>query len=171
VEKVFETPWFDIEKETLRSPKTHKGKTYYRLNCPNGVIIIAKTRDRKLILVRQFRPSLNRYTLELPAGFIDEGETPEFAASRELMEETGYLCSRMELIGSGNAMAERVNSRAFIVCGRNALREVGSRKEDGIKTLLVSRDRLEYLIANGKFDNLNALGSLFLAERRGFFDD
>ena len=43
------------------------------------------------ILVRQFRPPIDAYTIELPAGLIDKGETCENAALRELKEETGYI--------------------------------------------------------------------------------
>jgi ADP-ribose pyrophosphatase len=42
------------------------------------------------ILVLQFRPPVGRVVVELPAGLIDEGETPAATALRELIEETGY---------------------------------------------------------------------------------
>lgn len=56
-----------------------------------AVIIIAFLRPvGHLLLVRQFRPPLNAYALELPAGLIDPGEDVLTAACRELLEETGY---------------------------------------------------------------------------------
>jgi 8-oxo-dGTP pyrophosphatase MutT (NUDIX family) len=54
-----------------------------------AIIAIMKPSER-LILVRQFRPPAGNHVIEFPAGLIDEKETPELAATRELFEETGY---------------------------------------------------------------------------------
>lgn len=43
-----------------------------------------------VVFVRQYRPAVQRYTLEFPAGLVDPGESPSQAALRELKEETGY---------------------------------------------------------------------------------
>lgn len=60
-----------------------------RTNSNKAAVINAQT-DNKVILVKQFRIPLKKFSLEFPAGLIDEGETPTQAAIRELLEETGY---------------------------------------------------------------------------------
>eukprot|EP01080_Neovahlkampfia_damariscottae_P009599 gene9599-1801_t len=50
-----------------------------------------KDGSKKLILAKQYRPPLQCYSIEFPAGLVDEGETAEEAALRELKEETGYI--------------------------------------------------------------------------------
>ena len=55
----------------------------------NAVEIIAKFEDGDILVCKEFRYPLNDFCYEFPAGLIDEGETPEEAATRELMEETG----------------------------------------------------------------------------------
>eukprot|EP00929_Paragymnodinium_shiwhaense_P098080 TRINITY_DN59616_c0_g1_i2.p1 TRINITY_DN59616_c0_g1~~TRINITY_DN59616_c0_g1_i2.p1 ORF type:complete len:240 (+),score=40.04 TRINITY_DN59616_c0_g1_i2:68-787(+) len=55
----------------------------------------------QILLVKQFRPALNAYTLELPAGLVDKGETPGAAALRELKEECGYIGKLVSVTARG----------------------------------------------------------------------
>lgn len=50
----------------------------------------------EIVLQKQFRPPLDKVVIEIPAGLIDEGETAEQAAIRELKEETGYVAEVLE---------------------------------------------------------------------------
>ncbi|OGV55263.1 MAG: hypothetical protein A2017_09560 [Lentisphaerae bacterium GWF2_44_16] len=62
-----------------------------RLKCSGAVVLIAFLRpSNRILLIRQYRPPVASYVIEFPAGLIDEGETAEAAAERELFEETGY---------------------------------------------------------------------------------
>ena len=54
------------------------------------VTVAALTVDQEFILVRQFRPGPEMFLTSFPEGYIDNGETPQQAAKRELLEETGY---------------------------------------------------------------------------------
>ena len=61
-------------------------------NASNGAVVIIATmkHSKEMILIRQYRPPVGNFIIEFPAGLIDNGETPETSALRELKEETGY---------------------------------------------------------------------------------
>jgi len=67
-----------------------------------AVAIAAFTEDNKMILTRQYRHPMGKVITDMPAGGMQEGETPEQAALRELEEETGYTAEKLEWIGRFN---------------------------------------------------------------------
>lgn len=77
-----------------------------RVNASGAVHILALTAERDLLLVEQYRPPVGAAVLELPAGLVGDddggaGETPEQAAARELVEETGYRPRVVERLVQG----------------------------------------------------------------------
>jgi ADP-ribose pyrophosphatase len=98
------------EAEKLDSERVFKGKVFSvdrdRVKMPNGrtvtvevvrhsrsVVLVPVPEPGKVILVRQYRYPVNAFLWELPAGSVDEGESPEEAARRECHEELGLLPS------------------------------------------------------------------------------
>jgi ADP-ribose pyrophosphatase len=67
---------------------------------PEAVVVLPFISRDRVILVRQFRAPFNDFIIEAPAGVVDEGESPEDTARRELVEETGYYPRRLTKIGS-----------------------------------------------------------------------
>ena len=67
---------------------------------PGAVAILAITKDRRIVLERQFRPSIGRVLVEVPAGTLEPGEEPADCARRELFEETGFVAEWIRAIGS-----------------------------------------------------------------------
>jgi len=76
------------------------GKTAKReiIEHRGAAAIVPIIQDRDVVLVRQYRYAVATDLLEVPAGTMEQGETPEECAVRELEEETGYRCKEIEKI-------------------------------------------------------------------------
>ncbi len=70
------------------------------VNHPGAVAVIALTKEKKILLIKQFRKPLEKTIVEIPAGKLEKGEDPLECAKRELEEETGYKPLEMELVTS-----------------------------------------------------------------------
>ena len=83
------SPWVTIVEKEVSFSAQEKKETYHSLIIPDYVSVLARTPSGMIPIVRQFRPAIERYTWELPAGLIDSEEQPQTVAIRELKEEPG----------------------------------------------------------------------------------
>ncbi len=81
--------------------KMRQWESVERIGCDCIVGLVPITDDESAIVIRQFRPPLNGYVVELPAGLCEKGEHPEDAARRELLEETGYSALNLDFLAEG----------------------------------------------------------------------
>ena len=63
-----------------------------------GAVVLPLLPNKNVVMIWQFRKPLERDVLEIPAGKIEQGESPEETAFRELQEETGYMANNMTLL-------------------------------------------------------------------------
>lgn len=89
VYKTFQLPNGLVEDFFVEAPK-------------DSVQILAFTKNKEVILVEQYRPSIEKTTLELPGGGLEPGEDPKKAAIRELREETSYTTNNIEFLHVDN---------------------------------------------------------------------
>jgi ADP-ribose pyrophosphatase len=157
--KVFETPWFSVFARPLA-----EGQPYYLLKLPDYVSVIATTASGLMIFVRQFRPVVDRYTIELPSGHVENGETPEQAAKRELLEETGYVADRVELLGTLVPDVGRLTNRMWCYFADDV---TPSRapviREDGVSSFEIPIAEAMAYASDGRMDHALNLAPLFLA--------
>jgi ADP-ribose pyrophosphatase len=106
---VFKTPWFELIGKKIGNDAA----LHYSISTQDYVSIFAVTKDKTFPLVRQFRPAMEEVTLELPSGHVDEGETPEQAAGRELREETGFAANKLILVGNLSPDTGRLSNRIW----------------------------------------------------------
>ena len=124
--------------------ETRDWESVERVNCSGIVGMVPITDDGDVILIKQFRPPLNGYVIELPAGLCDIGETLEDAARRELIEETGYAAAGMRFLVKG-PMSSGSSSEMLTVFVATDLTYVGIGKRDETENIEVLKIRSENL--------------------------
>ena len=88
---------FSVEVERRRFPNGQEHEVAI-VRHPPSVVLVPIADDGRVILIRQYRASVGREMWEIPAGSVDEGETPEQAAARECEEEIGLAPGRIERV-------------------------------------------------------------------------
>ena len=98
----YETPWWRLYNDSVTAPDGSES-TYVWARTTSGsgaVMCIPRTEDGRILLIRIYRHPMRRETWEFVAGLIDDGETAEQAAIRELGEEIGVTPSSVRMFPS-----------------------------------------------------------------------
>lgn len=94
-EELIRTPIFHVTMDHALDPDGFEIKRAI-VQHPGSAVVMPVDEKKRVLLVRQYRLPAVKYLWELPAGKVDEGETPLQAAKRELAEETGYRAKKWE---------------------------------------------------------------------------
>lgn len=131
-EAAFRGALVKVRVDTVALPN---GETAQReiVEHPGAVAVIPLTAEGRIVLVRQFRYPINQITLELPAGKLELGETPEATCLRELAEETGFTASQLEKLTE------------FVVAPGYSTERITLFKAKGLTPASVARDEDEFL--------------------------
>jgi ADP-ribose pyrophosphatase len=153
-QEAFKTPWFNISKNNYHINSLNKDQEYFVLNEQSGANIVALTADNKVLLVKQYRPALDKVVYDFPAGYIEKGEDKMAAASRELLEETGYSSSNWLFTGEVNPLPNRISKTDYCFLAQN-IELTQPQKLDEFEQIsfqLFSIEELERMILNNEFN-------------------
>lgn len=148
-----------------------------RVNCNGIVAVIPVTKEGEVLMIRQFRPVLNNYVIEFPAGLNDKSEILVDAARRELIEETGYTCENFELLAEGPVSSGLSTEVLTVYLAREAIPASLSLREshpidetediEVIRTPLLSAyEKIEEFRRKGDAVDLKIYGFIELARSR-----
>ena len=155
--KVFSTPYFTIE--AITSPCDRE--PYYKIVQRDSVLALVLGKEQEIILVRQYRPIVQEYTLEFPAGSVEENESPLEAVEREVGEELGLVCD-FTYLGPAKLQVNRSSSFEHIFFGRElCILDVNLHQTERVR---ISIDNFRSMVRQGKFQQIAALGILPLLE-------
>ncbi len=154
-----------VRRDEVRLPDGGKTEREY-IEHPGAVMVIAICDDGELLMERQFRYSLRRDMLELPAGKIDPGEPPLECGKRELLEETGYVASAWQFVATIHPVIGYSSERIEIFLARG-LSHKGA-KLDHDENLEVFKLPLPIAlewVREGRITDAKTVAGLFWAER------
>lgn len=130
----------------------------------NGVVVVAYQED-KLLLLREFRMGVNRYIINLVAGFVESGETLEECARRELYEETGLQVTRVINTLSPSYAAVTISdtkTSTIFVEAAGKIADYTSENED-IVARFYTREEVKELLKTEEFSSKSQIVSYFFA--------
>jgi len=110
--------YFTARKDVCEMPDGRIVPSYFVVELPVSVCALAITEEGKVILVNQYRHPVGDVLMEIPGGFIDEGEDPGEAIGRELLEETGYAFSKIDYVGKVAANPGLLNGYTHLFLAR-----------------------------------------------------
>lgn len=126
---------FQVDRSTVRDGQGAARPDVFTIECRDWCNVIAVTDDDHVVFVWQYRFGTDELSLEIPGGVIDPGESPIFAAGRELLEETGYAAAgALEPLLAIAPNPAIQNNRCHTFVARGA-RSVGETKFDELEEL------------------------------------
>lgn len=176
--KVLETeyittyPYFTSRKDKCETPEGEIVPSYYVVELPPSVCAVCLTDDNHVLLVKQYRHPIGEVSIELPGGFVDEGETPEQAIRRELQEETAYVFDEVVQVGKIAANPGVLNNWTYFFLAKGGVPK-GEQRLDAheflevekvplseLKRMFLDNEIVQALHANCIFYALRQMGEL-----------
>ena len=157
---VYRNPWMTVREDEIERDNGQRG-IYGVVEKHDSAVILPVDGDR-IYLVEQFRYPIGRRSLELPQGSLEaDGLEPEAIARAELLQETGIVAVRMELLGAFNIAVGYSNQRdyVFLATGLSLGPRSPDREEHDLVLHRVSLEEFQEKIRNNLIDDAQTLAA------------
>ena len=160
-ELVYHGAIVDFYKDTVQVPNGNIVEWDF-IGHKGAAAVVPVREDGKILMVRQYRNALDRYTLEIPAGGLNGASEPtKDAAARELEEETGYRSEDLELLITIRTTVAFCNEKIDIYVAKNLIKSEQHLDEDEfINVEAYSVEELGQMIFDGKIEDSKTIAAV-----------
>lgn len=160
---------FQVVEDVLLTPD---GEMLYTtvLAYADAVLVLALTADRKVILVRQYRPPVDKVTFELPGGAARWGEDPQANALRELEEETGYTAQTMVQLARVVPFGGSIAAHIYVFFARDLVpveRRIERERHEWVELVYMDFNEALQKALDGAFTDAALVLGLLMARQKG----
>jgi len=167
-ESVFESPWVRLRSARVRTPSKREIDCHIVRVPLEGAGAVLVNSDGRVLLIYRHRFIVDGWGWELPAGRVDEGEDPEYAARREVLEETGWNVGALSHLVTFHTSPGLSDQVSHIFIGRDAVPAAGDIDPDEAAEIRwFSKPELFNLIDKGEITDSFTLCGLLLFAARG----
>ena len=168
-EKLVARRWLTVHEQRIALPHGGEIGEFHLIEAPDWAAVVAITDAGNVVLVDQYRHGAGRPSRELPAGVIEPGESPEEAARRELLEESGYTAKRWSTLITLCPEPARSTQRAHFFVAHDARRSFAQRPDptEDIAVVELAPTEVVAAIGAGTIVHASHVGALLLAAQRG----
>ena len=152
-EYLVQESWFKFRRDHVLKSNGEIMPAYYVLEYTNWASVFPVTTDGKVVLVRQYRYGTGQWSLEVPGGIMDPHENnPLEAATRELLEETGYSCKEIvqTAVVAPNPATANNHMYCFLATGCERTHQQEFDEHEELEVLLVSIAELKTMLRKNK---------------------
>ncbi|HLW58954.1 MAG TPA: NUDIX hydrolase [bacterium] len=163
--RVFEGRRVTVRLDEVEFPGGQRVE-YEIVEHPGAVAMVALTADRHVVLVRQYRAAVEADLLEIPAGTMEPGETPERCAERELAEEVGRAAGRWECLSAFYPSPGILSEVLHVFLAQDLRPAAADREEVDLRVETVALDEARRRIDSGEIRDAKSVIGIALACRR-----
>ncbi len=164
-EKIFKGTFLDVRRDKVSLPN---GKTSSRewINHPGAACVIPVLPDGKIALIRQYRYPVQAEMIELPAGKLDVGETPEVCARRELEEEIGYSAGKLTFVCNIHPAIGFASEKMWIYLAEDLTKTIENTDHDEFLELMPTNlDEAVQMVWEGTITDVKTIIGILWSER------
>ena len=154
---------FKVREDFCERESDNLEHSFFVIENPDWVNVIALDAENRTILIEQFRHGTEEIILEIPGGMIDEGEAPEAAARRELLEETGFASDEFVYLGKSRPNPAIQNNWIYFFAALNCrkIQATAFDEHESVVTKLVPLDEIPNLIASEQITHSLVLAGFY----------